>query len=447
MIMKVGIDRQILEKEISKTLYDININRNLTNEAIKGFVTKGFSPGNAQQIIGGNTDLGFLGQIELGAIAEILYHITNNELVNTSYYYDDNELRLIQNFSKETIMDQVNFPIVFRNMQQTADDMWVGKISIQDFVKLHQSGISTYNFDTQRDPIHDVYKGRAIKMANINSKAVTNIMQEMIEGTYFYDDITLNILATGHEDYDFQIVTDDIINVVVNDAIINLTDGAHRLKGAESALLTRPNITGYFTLILTNFDIDRANAYIIQKDKQNPIDKEYIRSKDITDLNNEVVKRINENMQSDMRGKIVTDELLIKEGVGLTYFSVMSYAISKLWSLETRRDARQLASYLLAFFNELIGIYPNELKIQIKKSRYKNYINNPFIFIYYLTIAKEIQNKQDWEDLLYIILDETDFAKNNPHWVETIEGVTVNNISHRIGAIIKKHTQLLKEVL
>lgn len=444
--MKVGANREQLENEIYKVLYDINQNREVKDEILNNLVQRGFSIGTAQQLLSQNMALETLNQYELGVIAYVIFKTTYAIMVDPSMYYDAKELETIEQYHIRTENKKTTFPIIFKNMIKYAENKWVGTISVQDFVQINQNGLVTYNFETQRNPIYKKYKGVTIKKANINPSAVKEITERMINNTYEYDDVTINILADGREDFQFNVIQDSLGDLIINDATLNLIDGAHRLKGAEGALLRSPDIQGNFILVVTNFDVDEANHYIIQKDKRNPIDREYIEAKDITNLNNDVVRKINESMKSDIRGKITTDEYLINEGDALTLFSIMSKTIGRLWKVETRADSRKLSNYLIDFFNELVGIFPDELKKNIKNTRNKNYINHPNMFIYYLTIAKEIQGEEDWEDLLEIIIEETDFSKRNNEWKGTVTYIGAHNIDSKLPSIIRTYRDKISKI-
>lgn len=443
--MKVGKKREDLEREIYKSLYDINTNRDTKNQILESLVNRGFPVGSAQQILSGNAALDSLGEYELGVIAlEIFTSTYEHDMVDPSIYFDSKELQIIEKFKFDTANKELAFPIIFKNMQKQSSNRWVGLISIQDFVKLNQSGIVTYNFQTQRNPIYEKYKGKTIKKANINPKSVKEIADAMAENTYEYDDVTINILADGEEDFEFKQITNEIGDIVINSATLNLIDGAHREKGAEAALLRNPNLKGYFILALTYFDVDEANHYIIQKDKRNPIDREYIESKDVTNFNNVVVKRINEHPRSNIRGKIVTDDFLLNEGDGLALFSTLSKTIGRLWEITTDRDARILSSYLIKFFNELVGIFSDELKNKIEETKGKTLVNHPNMFMYYLVIAKEIQDKEDWQDLLDYIIENTNFDDTD-EWKGTVTYVS-SDIDNRLTGIIKAHRERIENI-
>lgn len=435
--MKVGVLRDSLEQEISKNLYEVNLNRELSNKILKRLIEKGFLAGHSQQIIAGNIGLELLDNLKLGIIADSFYKEIHDPNLNPELYYEEETVEKIRRTKLEVIEEDMKLPVMFKNMQQYSYDMWVGTISLQKYVKMCQSGIATYNFETQRDPAFKKYKDNVIKRININPKSVIEMKDMMLNDTYLYDDVTLNILSDGSEKFGFRKIMDNVGDLIFEDGILNLTDGAHRLKAAESALLVNPNLDKKFILVITNFDVNRANDYIRQKDKRNPINREYLETKDVTNLSNDVVRGINENSICDIKGKIVSDEFLLRETEGLTLFSTMAKTIDNLWELETRRDVRELTNYLVDFFNELVGLYPNELKNDITASKRDSFINHKNMFIYYLVIAKEIQDKYNWEEILSNILSETDFTHNNSLWDKTIKRISESTLSTRLTSVIR----------
>jgi hypothetical protein len=434
--MKVGVLRDSLEQEISKNLYEVNLNRELSNKILKRLIEKGFLAGHSQQIIAGNIGLELLDNLKLGIIADSFYKEIHDPNLNPELYYEEETVEKIRRTKLEVIEEDMKLPVMFKNMQQYSYDMWVGTISLQKYVKMCQSGIATYNFETQRDPAFKKYKDNVIKRININPKSVIEMKDMMLNDTYLYDDVTLNILSDGSEKFGFRKIMDNVGDLIFEDGILNLTDGAHRLKAAESALLVNPNLDKKFILVITNFDVNRANDYIRQKDKRNPINREYLETKDVTNLSNDVVRGINESSICDIKGKIVSDEFLLRETEGLTLFSTMAKTIDNLWELETRRDVRELTNYLVDFFNELVGLYPNELKNDITASKRDSFINHKNMFIYYLVIAKEIQDKYNWEEILSNILSETDFTNNNRLWDKTIKRISESTLSTRLTSVI-----------
>lgn len=439
--MKIGFERKDLENEIYKSLYELNSTRENKERVISKLIAKGFLPGDAQQIISGNIALDFLNEIDLGVIGEAIYKVTDNVLVDPTNYYDEMELKQINDFKMELVEEDIKYPIAFKGMQRKSHDIWVGLIDLQRFVKLHQFGASTYDFRTQRNPEHVKHGNITIKRANINPVSVREMTEDMVSNNYIYDEVTLNILADGSEDFSFKEYKGfkDIGDIIYKGGTLNLTDGAHREKAAESALLINPNLRENFTLVLTNFDVDKANRYIKQKDKRNPIDKEYLESKDMENLNNDIVRRLNENSESELKGLIVTDGFLLREGFGVVLFNTMSKTIETLWNIKIRKEINDISDYLIEFFNELVSIFPNELKLNIKENQNKNYINHSNMFVYYLTIAKEIQNKSNWKELLYKIVNNTNFNKDNEYWKGTITYIRLSNIDKEIPNIIKQH--------
>ncbi len=284
-------------------------------------------------------------------------------------------------------------------------------------------------------------------MVELKEKYADTIYEGFYDKIY-HPELKIKFLEDNYSDDGTRKVMDNVGDLIFEDGTLNLIDGAHRLKAAENALLVNPSLDKNFILVITNFDVNRANDYIRQKDKRNPINREYLETKDITNLSNDVVRGINESSTCDIKGKIVSDEFLLKETEGLTLFSIMAKTIDSLWELETRRDVRELTNYLVDFFNELVGLYPNELKNNITSGRQDSFINHRNMFIYYLVIAKEIQGKYNWEEILLDILSDTDFTSNNRLWDKTIKRISETTLSTRLTGVIKAFkNNLLRRVV
>ena len=70
------------------------------------------------------------------------------------------------------------------------------------------------------------------------------------------------------------------------------------------------------------------------------------------------------------------------------------------------------------------------------------------MFIYYLVIAKEIQEKYNWEEILFDILSDTDFTNNNRLWDKTIKRISETTLSTRLTGVIKAFkNNLLRRVI
>ena len=67
------------------------------------------------------------------------------------------------------------------------------------------------------------------------------------------------------------------------------------------------------------------------------------------------------------------------------------------------------------------------------------------MFIYYLSIAEEIQDEEDWEDLLYDIIDKTNFD-NTDEWRGTVLYVS-GDLESRLTGIIRAHREKIEKIM
>lgn len=440
--MKVGIEREKLEKEIRKGIYELNLDGNLVDKAVDMMVKKGYKLGEANQMMTGNSTLEFLTLIDIGVMTHVLFKVLDIEKLNPEKYFNPTEVDNIMSYEIKSSSDNefIDYPVVFRDMIQQSHDQWVGIISIQNVVQLLNARKIRYNYKTQRNPLFVKHKDSVIQRPNINTKSVKEIADKIVKKEFIPDTLTFNILRDGEEDFKYNAKHRTI---TLNEGSLDMLDGMHRSLGATNALLQEPNIELYFGLLITNFDVDKATRYILQKDLRNPLDTEYKTSIDVRDLTTSVVRNINSNMQSDMRGLIVTDNTLIDTHHGLTMFSTMKKTIEKLWSIKTRKEVNDLSEYLIEFFNELIGLKP-ELKTDIKKTRTGTHLGHPNMFVFYLTIANEIQGEKEWKKTLEHIISTVEFEKDNDFWYNRVTGLYSRNFNRKINEIIKDYRAIIK---
>ena len=443
--MQLGVKRENLEKELLKVIYDVNTNNKMLDTAFDKLVNVGYSVGDAMQMLNGSTPLEFMPLIDLGVLTTTLYEISQSKRIKPEAFFTELELKNIREYNNmdENEEGVIDYPLTFENVFMQETDQWIGVISIAELVKLLQAKMVRYNYKTQRNPLFVKHMDSVIQRPNINKKSVKEINNKMLKGQFIPDAITLNILADGTEDFSYDARHNKL---TLKEGNLDILDGMHRAMASINTVLANPNIELNFGLHLTNFNEDKARRYILQKDLQTPLDKEYKVSLDTMNLNNSVVNSINTHSESELRGLIVTDQALVQTGDGITLYSVMSKGVSRLWNLKTRKESNELSEYLIRFFNEMVGLYPDHFKHDIKKKRYKNYMTHHNMIIFYLTIAKELQGRNDWKKALAKVMRNVNFSVDNSYWDGKVIGLYDRNFNNKIGTIIKDYRHLVRSV-
>jgi hypothetical protein len=198
---------------------------------------------------------------------------------------------------------------------------------------------------------------------------------------------------------------------------INIVDGWNRTKSYLQVVSDMPDINFKTGLMITNWDKDKTLGYIKDVNKQNKIPEEDLLSKDIDRQEIKVVRKINENKDSDLHTKIVTDTKMITHGDAFVKFSTLGSAIEYEYKLtenpKSMWELNALAKWLVEFFNAVIGINSEEFISNFPKSKETSYIAYENMFYGYISLAKELENDKNWEDKLYNIFTNIDFSINN----------------------------------
>lgn len=428
--MKLGVTREHFEDQIRKGLYEAGSNRNTQEKITNKLAEKGYKIADITDMFEDNIKLNTLSLMDLGVIATVLYRELDLSYVDPSLYLTDIEIDEVKKYKFESVDNTIEFPIIFKDCLQKSNDSWITILHAKDIANLYRSSIIRYNPETQREIKKIQVKDNIIEVPNVNYSSVKEIENELIQGTFISNILTFN-LKNAEFKYD-----NERQKIIILNGKLDIIDGFHRSLGIIGAL-RKKDIDYNFEIRFTNFDEDKAKRFIVQEDKRNPISKEYLRKIDTTDLVSKIVNNLNEDGGSELRGLITTDTKTITEGYSLVSFEMMYNTIKELWQPSTIREAENIADYLKDFFNELVFIYPDELKLYIKESRKFSQINDERMFALYLVIAKLLVNNQNLGLKLKNIIENTIITNEFKDYIETAPSIIKNNIKSHIENITK----------
>ncbi len=411
--MKIGVEREDLELVLNRSLYDINADKDKMDRLIDNMQKRGYKIGTVQHVVSGNVVLESLPLIDLFVLAYETNRVLHRRSLSPDNFFTDSEIEQIVDYKEQPNEQTLQYPLVFEDVSVVEDGQyWILVLDIQTINKLYNAKLIKYNYKTQRNPKLLKHRDSIVRTPNINYDSVNDIAEKIIKKRYTPPTMTFNLLKDGTDNitYDKQKRT-----LVIHDGELNIIDGFHNSLAIMAVLLEVDMELNYPVRIL-NYDEARAGEFVKQVDMQNKISDDHLASIDMSELANVVVRNLNEDTESDMRGMIATDRAMIRNNMALTMYTTMSNTIESLWDLKTRKDAEDLSKYLIDFFNELIGIRTEEFKTDIAKYKRNSYVNYESMFIFYLILAKELQSKANWKDLLYVTIAETNFNKSNEFW-------------------------------
>lgn len=426
-------DRGVLEKQLLFFINEIITSKDFDNKTLNNIKERLYKRNilDATRLLNRNIPLNTVSIQVLYALTEAIYEGTRLHFVNPQKYFLDNEIAIYKTFKKD--MFEESNVIEFDNMIQINQSHWIGRISIQYLVKLYNNLKINYNPQTQRESGYIEKEDHLIFVPKTYPQSIREIQKAILDGTYEPDEITLNLLKNGEEDFSYKNG-----KLTIFEGKLDIIDGWHRSSAILKAVAENPELEMYFELRLVNFDIQKARDFIIQKNKQRKINEKHIQSMNVSSYHNSIARALNESQKSDFKGKIVTTKHLVNRGYGLITFDVIADAIDANFDIKTRTQSDKIQDYLIEFFNQVYGLYYNEFNTKT------GIYTEPFSFIGYVAIASELYGVDGWKDMLKNILNQIDLTENNSFYQEmkqyqiNISKANIKRISKYFKEIIEK---------
>lgn len=430
--MRLNYTIENFRDSLKKAIYESSINSNRQEEIINKISKRGYRLGFISGVFEGNIMLDTLSLIDLGVFAYEIYKEADIGYIDPSIFLEDIEMEKVKGYRAEFKQDLFEHPVVFEDVRQVSNDIWTVVVSAEFIAKLGNSNMLNYEFETQREARVIQGEDGIILTPTVNWESVEQITDSLLKDTFIPNTLTFNLPLKHSENFKFDKRHNRLILL---EGKLDIIDGYHRYLGITSAIRQK-NIDYNFEVRITNFDVDKARQFIIQEDKRNPISKEYIKSIDEGDWITGIVNRLNQNNRSELKGLITTDISTITTGFSLVSFELMYKTIDRLWKPQTISESNKIFDYLRDYFNELVGLYPQELKTNINETKRINKINDERMFIVYLVIAKKLELIDNWDKRLPTIIDDVTSEKFLDKFLDTHTSVMKRQINKVVNTII-----------
>ena len=289
-----------------------------------------------------------------------------------------------------------------------------------ELLRLWLDGIIEYNPEIQRGSKIKLDKDKnEIKVPVFSTANVKKIYQAMLDGNYFTDLITLNIMKDGTEQVEVKKNA-----LVVNRGVIAISDGQHRIRALEAIKMSNDALETAFDLDslvfpvkITIYDVPTAQQQFYQFSQGLKISSsraEYFNSKDLANI---LIKRLMEKGRA-LHGKveIVRNTIAKKDTKHLVSFATLVNAIDMVYLLDTDEELDQLTEYLDEFFKELFKLIPEFQDYEKRlESKEHSLIAENFMFYGYVAISQMLFGLPDWKEKMPLIL-KLDFDKDSKLW-------------------------------
>lgn len=372
-------------------------------------------------------------------------HLDSNELYwlgkdleklgyRTDYikYFTEQEVSEAENhLINQGINNKKMNEVIIENVIQLRDDEYlIPKMTYGTIAELYQRGVNTYNYDTQREAtLIDTGIGLVLS-PTVYKESTSAMVEEMINGNFFDNTITWNILATGQEKFDFD-GKSKLKFIKDKGSDMNIIDGYHRTLAIIEALNRKPELADEFMQVkILNYDVNKASRYIYQETKGTSFSEE--KKKSISQNNySKAVEYLNRSGNSMLRNKIsVIDDEVFKYNDKYVMFSTIADTLSSLHkdfaNVSMQSEINNFNRHMEKIFNNIITYFDNDFNnIKIEKSIF----TNNSMFIGYTWLALQIERDDEyWEEKIYEFLDT---IKNNSNLIKFNVGTKRNDVKFR----------------
>ncbi|TCI26679.1 hypothetical protein EVJ32_04710 [Exiguobacterium sp. SH5S4] len=350
---------QRLAEVLQDFLYENRYDHDLFNDLQKNLKKHEIFSKDITDIMNKRTDFKDIPATELVLFARIVYgRFPDFEIINPQRYFKPGEIKAAQYYTRNNRPEYIKLPLTVNNALSVQYDEYIAIMSAKQLVKMLDSSIVTYNFDSQRDAKSMVdTNGRIVRAINVNQKSVIEIAQLMLNGEYLPDMLTFNmLLGSNDEREEFSSKGNSI---VVNEGTqLDILDGFHRLSAMQQAVEANPEFDLNFPVAFKNFDIQKAKRYVGQTNTFNVMPKAYVEQLRAKDHYAYIVNELINN--SDLKGRVGYQRRPIFDNGEITTFDRLKNAIQKQYNVKMKREAMGVVETLVPLFDELIFLYLSE---------------------------------------------------------------------------------------
>lgn len=337
------------------------------------------------------------------------------DIIILENYFLKSEVEELKDYVAKDKQEKV-YPVTIENITKINDHHYLGTISGKELHRLNSAKVIIYNPKTQRDPKITKH-GEKIRMFQ---NKISEISQQLQDKTYEPDELIWNILQNGNEKYDYNNKSRTL--TIFEGSIINVVDGQNRKEANSDAMHKNPDLDHIWVVSILNVSELKAHEIMVQKNKQTPMSKEWLGTKDYNKPENRVL-----NIMSDEKSKIFdimkeTDTHITKNQA-LVKKSNIALAISEIYGDDLvindevdGDNVRIIGRWLAEFFDYMIKLYSYDFKEKPYEVKEYSFINWKNMFYGYVALSKVLKDKEDWRNLFKKKMESLNFLNSNPKW-------------------------------
>ena len=328
-------ERKELDERLQRIIRDKSVNKTEINHLIQSLIVSGVSEKNAGEILLLIKPLSIYDDRTIYKLSSLL--ISTKEI---NSYFTPKEVKEYGKTTK-TIGKNV-FPIKWK-MVQIDDRQFVGKITVEELMRLRDLQLLNYNENAQRPMKAKEFNNGIILVPMLNPKAIREIKESYLNKTYIPNTLTLNIPTDDTFEYD------DMENELVIYQLehFDILDGYHRFRAISDIYNLDATFDYPMELRVVSFSDEEARQFIYQEDQKTKMRKIDSESFNQNSYSNQLIQELNK-FSTIMKGKFNANECIDPALAGRIINVSFLFGVNKI----TRKDIVELRNYIEQAFRE-----------------------------------------------------------------------------------------------
>lgn len=328
-------EREELEERLQHQLKMIATDKDLITKYIQAMVLSGVSEKNAGEMILLIKPLNIYDDRTIYKLSSLLL---SESAVNT--YFTPKEVKEYGKTSKK--LGKNIFPIKWK-MVQIDDRQFIGKITVDELMRLRDLQLLNYNPNAQRPMKTKEFYGEFILVPTLNTQAVKAIKESYLSKTYIPNTLTLNIPIENSFEYD-ETENELIIYQLEH---FDILDGYHRFRALSDIYNLDDTFDYSMELRIVSFSDEEARQFIYQEDQKTKMKRIDSESFNQNNYANQIIQELNK-FSTILKGKFNPNECIDPALAGRMINISFLFGDIKI----TRRDIIEIREYIeMAFRN------------------------------------------------------------------------------------------------
>lgn len=328
-------EREELETKLQHELRRISTDKEMLTKLIQSLIVTGLSEKNSGEIVLSIKPLSIYDDRTIYKLSSLLL---SDKVVNS--FFTPKE---VKEYGKTTKTAGKNvFPIKWK-MVQIDDRQFIGKITVEELMRLRDLQLLNYNPKAQRPMQTKEFNGEVMLVPTLNASAVRAIKESYLNKTYIPNTLTLNIPIEDSFEYDES--ENELI--VYKLEHFDILDGYHRFRALSDIYNLDETFDYSMELRIVSFSDEEARQFIYQEDQKTKMRRIDSESYNQNNFANQIIQELNK-FSTILKGKFNANEFIDPAIAGRMLNISFLFGETKI----SRRDTIELRSYIEQSFRE-----------------------------------------------------------------------------------------------